>query len=313
MSGRVFVAGHRGMVGSAVVRALATRGLQALTAGREELDLTDQAATYAFLADHKPSNVVVAAAKVGGIHANATYPADFIFDNLAIAANVIEGSRRAGVEHLLFLGSSCIYPKFAEQPIAETSLLTGPLEPTNEAYAVAKIAGAKLCQAYRKQYGLDYRTVLPCNLYGRGDNYHPENSHVVPAMIRKFSRAKAQGDPVVTIWGTGRPLREFLFADDCAAGVLFALERPDLPDLVNLGSGEEVSIADLARLVAEVVGFTGEIAFDTSKPDGTPRKLMDGHILTAAGWRPQTSLKEGLSIAVRDFYERFGTGQATDK
>lgn len=312
MNGPVFVAGHRGMVGSALVRALQARGVPTLTATRDGLDLTDQAATYAFLADHKPKQVIVAAAKVGGIHANATYPADFLFDNLAIAANVIEGSRRTGVEHLIFLGSSCIYPKFAEQPISEDSLLTGPLEPTNEAYAVAKIAGAKLCSAYRRQYGLDYRTVLPCNLYGLGDNYHPENSHVVPAMIRKFSQAKAQGDPVVSIWGTGRPLREFLFADDCAAGVLFAIDRPDLPDLVNLGSGEEVSIEDLARLVAEVVGFTGEIAFDPTKPDGTPRKLMDGHILREAGWRPSTGLKEGLQVAVRDFYERYGSGQATD-
>lgn len=312
MNGTVFVAGHRGMVGSAIVRALKSRGVPVLTATRSELDLTDQAATGTFLAAHKPSHVIVAAAKVGGIHANSAYPAEFLCDNLAIAVNVIEGSRRAGVDHLIFLGSSCIYPKLAEQPISEGSLMTGPLEPTNEAYAVAKIAGAKLCSAYRKQYGLDYRTVLPCNLYGLGDNYHPENSHVIPAMIRKFVQAKAQADPVVSIWGTGRPLREFLFADDCADGVLFVLERPELPDLVNLGSGEEVSIADLARLVAAVVGYSGEIVFDPTRPDGTPRKIMDGRILRESGWLPSTSLRDGLQVAVKDYCEHHEINFATD-
>ncbi|MBS1708863.1 MAG: GDP-L-fucose synthase [Armatimonadetes bacterium] len=306
-SDKVFVAGHRGMVGSAVVRSLRKRSFdRVVEAGREVVDLADQSSTFAFLQEQKPDVVVVAAAKVGGIVANATYPAEFAYDNIAIAANLIEGSRRAGVERLMFLGSSCIYPKFAPQPIKEEHLLTGALEPTNEAYAVAKIAGIKLCAYYRQQYGLDYRSVLPSNLYGPGDNYHPENSHVLPAFIRRFSEAKDKNLDSVTIWGTGTPLREFLHADDCAEGLIHVLERPESPDIVNLGSGEEISIADLASLVADVVGFKGEIDYDKSKPDGTPRKLMDASVIRSLGWSPKIGLREGIAAAVEDFKSRYG-------
>ncbi|MBX3112637.1 MAG: GDP-L-fucose synthase [Fimbriimonadaceae bacterium] len=299
---RVLVAGHRGMVGSAVVRALRARGFSdVIEAGRSSVDLTNQAETFAYLADKRPDVVVVAAAKVGGIVANDTYPAEFAYDNIAIAANMIEGSKRAGVERMMFLGSSCIYPKFADQPIKESSLLTGALEPTNEAYAVAKIAGIKMAAYYRKQYGLDYRSVLPCNLYGPGDNYHPTNSHVLPAFIRRFVEAHEQGVDEVTIWGTGTPLREFLHSDDCADGILFALEHPDAPDIMNLGSGDEISIADLAQMVAGVVGYQGRTNYDPTKPDGTPRKLMDNSAMRSLGWTPKISLREGIAGAVEDF------------
>ena len=307
---KVFIAGARGMVGSALVRAAGKRGMsRVLAPGRSELDLMDQAAVYGWLEAERPDVVLVAAAKVGGIHANSTYPADFIHDNLAIALNVIEGSRRAGVGRLLFLGSSCIYPRLAPQPMPEDCLLTSALEPTNEAYAVAKIAGLKLCQYYRKQHGLMYHSAMPTNLYGPGDNYHPENSHVIPALLRRFHEAAGRGDEEVVIWGSGTPLREFLHVDDLAEACLHLLELEEPPDWVNVGYGSDVSIRELAGLVAETVGYRGRIGTDPSKPDGTPRKLMDNTRLAGTGWAPRIGLREGLADAYRCFLEDTGSGR----
>lgn len=297
-----YVAGHRGMVGSALVRALNGAGCESvLTADSSELDLRDQSAAGRFVAEHRPDVMLIAAAKVGGIHANSTYPADFLYDNLMIASNLIEAARRTGVGRVLFLGSSCIYPKFAEQPIREDSLLAGPLEPTNEAYAIAKIAGLKLCEFYRRQYGCLYHSAMPCNLYGPGDNYHPENSHVIPALIRRFHEAKMEEAESVVMWGSGTPLREFLFADDLAEACLHLLTLEDPPSLVNVGAGTDVTIQHLAGLVARTVGYEGRIENDLSKPDGTPRKLMDSSLIQSLGWKPSTSLEDGLETAYQDF------------
>lgn len=291
---RIWVAGHRGMVGSAIVRRLATTGAEVLTADRAQLDLLDQAAVRAWLANERPDGVVLAAAKVGGILANSTYPADFLYDNLMIAANVVEGAHRADINRLLFLGSSCIYPKLAEQPIREEALLTGPLEATNEWYAIAKIAGIKLCQSYRAQHGRDYISAMPTNLYGQGDNFDLQSSHVLPALMRKVHEAKLAGAPSVSIWGSGTPLREFLHADDCADGCVFLLENYSGAEHVNVGSGEELTIADLARLICAELGYQGEVQFDTTKPDGTPRKLMSSERLAAMGWTRKIALRDGI-------------------
>lgn len=294
-SAKVFVAGHRGLVGSAIVRKLQQLGFtNLLLRTHAELDLTRQADVDAFFAAEKPQFVILAAAKVGGIHANKTYPADFIAINLQIQTNVIDSSYCHGVKKLLFLGSSCIYPKFAPQPITEEALLTGPLEPTNEWYAVAKIAGIKMCQGYRLQHGFDAISGMPTNLYGPYDNFHPENSHVLPALIRRFHEAKVSGAKEVVVWGTGSPLREFLHVDDLADGVVFLMDKYSGLVHVNVGSGKEVTIKELAELVKEVVGFEGELVWDTSKPDGTPRKLMDSSKLAELGWVPKIALKEGL-------------------
>ena len=299
------------MVGSSLVRkAEALGGYDVLTAGRNELDLTNQAAVFDYLERTKPDIVIIAAAKVGGIHANATYPADFIYENLAIAANLVEGSRRAGVERVLFLGSSCIYPKLAPQPMTEDCLLTSSLEPTNEAYAIAKIAGLKLCQHYRAQHGLTYHSAMPTNLYGPGDNYHPENSHVIPALIRRFHEAKAANAESVTIWGTGTPLREFLHVDDLAAACFHLLSLESPPDWVNVGVGEDISILGLAELVAETVGYQGKILTDPSKPDGTPRKLMDISLIRGTGWTPSIPFRDGLAAAYQDFLTATASGAA---
>ncbi len=299
------------MVGSALVREAEARGgLQIQTAGRSELDLLDQAACHQWLRENKPDQVVIAAAKVGGIHANSTYPAEFIYENLAIATNLIEGSRQAGVGRVLFLGSSCIYPKMAPQPMPEDCLLTSPLEVTNEAYAIAKIAGLKMCQHYRAQYGLMYHSAMPTNLYGPGDNYHAENSHVIPALIRRFHEAKERGDHEVTIWGTGTPRREFLHVDDLAKACFHLLDQEDPPDWVNLGVGEDIAILDLARLVARTVGFEGDIKTDPSKPDGTPRKLLNIDRLKGSGWEPTIDLSKGLAGAYQDFLATIEEGTA---
>ncbi|MBB5520090.1 GDP-L-fucose synthase [Amphiplicatus metriothermophilus] len=294
---RVFVAGHRGMVGAALVRRLAKENCEILTVGREELDLGDQETTRAWIAREKPDVVLLAAAKVGGILANDSFPADFLYENLVIETNVIEAAFRSEVEKLLFLGSSCIYPRLAAQPIREEALLTGPLEPTNEWYAVAKIAGLKLCQAYRRQHGADFIAAMPCNLYGPGDNFDLENSHVIPALIRKAHEAKTRGGETLTVWGSGAPRREFLHVDDCADALVFLLQNYSGEQHVNVGAGEDVTIAELARLVMEVAGFEGELAFDHSKPDGTPRKLLDVGRLSALGWRPSIGLRDGLADA----------------
>lgn len=308
---KLFITGHRGMVGSALLRkAEQLGGFETLTAGRDVVDLTDQAGVFSFLERERPEIVVLAAAKVGGIHANSTYPADFIYENLAIASNLIEGSRRAGVSRVLFLGSSCIYPKFAPQPIPESSLLTGSLETTNEAYAIAKIAGLKLCQHYRAQHGLLYHSAMPTNLYGPGDNYHPENSHVIPALLRRFHEAHQSGAPSVTIWGTGTPLREFLHVDDLADACFHLLGLANPPDWVNVGVGEDISILDLAKLIAETTGYTGEILTDPSKPDGTPRKLLDTSLIRGTGWAPSIPFRDGLSAAYRDFLSAAHSGEA---
>jgi GDP-L-fucose synthase len=308
---KLFIAGHRGMVGAALTReAERLGGYQPVTATRGQLDLLDQRAVFDFLAREKPDIVIIAAAKVGGIHANSTYPADFIYENLAIAANLVEGSRRAAVPRVLFLGSSCIYPKMAPQPMTEDCLLTGPLEPTNEAYAIAKIAGLKLCQHYRAQHGLMYHSAMPTNLYGPGDNYHPENSHVIPALIRRFHEAKQRGDATVTIWGTGTPRREFLHVDDLASACFHLLSLESPPDWVNVGVGDDVTILELASLVARTVGFTGGILTDPAKPDGTPRKLLDVTKIKATGWSPAVPFETGLAAAYQDFLATLASGAA---
>ena len=306
---KLLIFGARGMVGSALVRAANQRGYTDILApSSRDLDLLNQAATYAYLQEHRPDAVIVAAAKVGGIHANSTYPAEFMLQNLAIAQNTIDGAYKAGVQRLIFLGSTCIYPKFAEQPIKEESLLTSALEPTNEAYAIAKIAGLKMCEYYRRQYGVCYHSAMPTNLYGQGDNYHPQNSHVLPALIRRFHEAKANHTAEVAIWGTGTPLREFLHADDAADGILHLLELENPPEWVNLGCGTDISIGDLARLVKDAVGYEGELTFDTSKPDGTPRKLTDISKIKETGWAPKIPIEQGVAMAYQSFLDEQAAG-----
>ena len=300
---RIYVAGHRGMVGQALVRRLGQEDCEVLTAPRS-LDLRDQAATNDWFADNRPDGAIIAAAKVGGILANDSHPAQFLYDNLMIAANTLEAARQSDVAKLLFLGSSCIYPKHAEQPMREEALLTGPLEPTNEWYAIAKIAGIKLCASYRREYGCDFISAMPTNLYGPGDNYDLATSHVLPALLRKAHEAKEAGADSVTIWGSGEPLREFLHVDDLADACIFLLQNYSGETHVNVGSGEEIAIADLARLAADAVGFEGAIVTDPSKPDGTPRKLMDSGRLTALGWQARISLAEGIASAYADFLDR---------
>jgi len=301
-SSRIYVAGHRGMVGSAIVRWLQAEGFDNLVLRtRQELDLTNQRAVEDFFAAERPEYVFLAAAKVGGIHANDTYPAEFLRDNLTIQTNVIHNAWKHGTKKLLFLGSSCIYPRDCPQPIKEEYLLTGPLEPTNEWYAIAKIAGLKMCQAYRRQYGFDAICAMPTNLYGPGDNYHPENSHVVPALIRRFHDAKLANAPEVVVWGTGTPRREFLYADDLADALVFLMSGYSAADVINVGSSEEVSIAELANMIASVVGYGGKLRFDPTRPDGTPRKLLDASRLRLLGWQPDTALDKGL----RDAYETY--------
>ncbi len=298
---KVYVAGHRGMVGSAIVRRLSIEGCEILTASRAEVDLRRQDQVESWMARNRPDAVFVAAAKVGGILANDTYPADFLYDNLILEANIIHAARYVGVEKLMFLGSSCIYPKFAAQPIVEDALLTGSLEPTNEWYAIAKIAGLKLCAAYRKQYGNDFISAMPTNLYGPGDNFDPQSSHVMPALIRKAHEAKVNGEREIRIWGSGTPLREFLHVDDCADACVHLMKTYSDESHVNVGSGEDISILELTKLVAEVVGFRGGITRDLTKPDGTPRKLMGADKLRALGWSPKISLKEGIADAYHSF------------
>jgi len=301
---RIFVAGHRGMVGAAVVRRLASENCEILTAPRSQLDLTNQQAVQDWMMKNHPDVVVLAAAKVGGIHANNTYPVDFLYQNLIIEANVIHAAHLADVPRLLFLGSSCIYPKHAAQPISEDSLLAGPLEPTNEWYAIAKIAGIKLVQAYRKQYGRDWISAMPTNLYGPGDNYDLASSHVLPALLRKFHEAKKNGAPEVVVWGSGTPLREFLHCDDLADALVFLLKTYSDDAHINVGSGVEVSIRELAESIAHVVGYQAKLTFDASKPDGTPRKLMDSGRLHALGWNGARALKDGITDAYRDYLHR---------
>jgi GDP-L-fucose synthase len=318
---KIYVAGHRGMVGSAIVRALQQQGHANFVARtHSELDLTNQAAVQAFFAAEKPTQVYLAAAKVGGIHANNTYPAEFIYQNLMMQANVIDAAFRNGVQKLLFLGSSCIYPKLAPQPMAEGALLAGPLEPTNEPYAIAKIAGIKLCESYNRQYGashgVDYRSVMPTNLYGPGDNYHPDNSHVIPALIRRFHEAKVNNAPTVTIWGSGTPRREFLYVDDMAAASVFVMNLPKatldahtqpMQSHINVGFGDDITIQQLAQAVGQTVGYQGVIDFDTSKPDGSPRKLMGSSRLNALGWQAQVGLDAGLATAYQDYLDHIPT------
>ena len=316
-SPKIYVAGHRGMVGSAIVRQLIAGGQDpSRIVGRThaELDLTDQAAVRAFFQAEKPDQVYLAAARVGGIHANNTYPAEFIYDNLMVQANVIDAAFRNGVKKLLFLGSSCIYPKLAPQPMAENALLTGFLEPTNEPYAVAKIAGIKICESYNRQYGqehgVDYRSVMPTNLYGPGDNYHPENSHVIPALLRRFHEAKVNQVPSVAIWGSGKPFREFLYVDDMAAASVYVMNlvkdkydqhTTPMQSHINVGYGSDITIAQLANTVGKVVGYQGDIVFDATKPDGAPRKLMDSGLLKTLGWGAKVDIEAGLSLAYQDF------------
>ncbi len=302
---KIFVAGHRGMVGSAIVRALEKEGYrQLITRTSKELDLRNQSEVTTFFAEEQPEYVFLAAAKVGGIVANNTYRADFLYENLMIQTNVIHQAYVQSVKKLLFLGSSCIYPKLAPQPLKEDYLLTGTLEPTNEPYAIAKIAGIKMCEAYRSQYGCNFISVMPTNLYGINDNYHPQNSHVLPALIRRFHEAKIAGINEVNIWGTGSPLREFLYADDLGEACVFLMQNYNDEQFINVGVGEDISIRDLAYLVREIVGYGGELRFDTSKPDGTPRKLMDVNKLHALGWWHRTSLREGIVLAYEDFLNR---------
>jgi GDP-L-fucose synthase len=308
---KIYVAGHQGMVGSAICRALLQHPQSFIVVrSHAELDLTNQAAVRAFFESEKPDQVFLAAAKVGGIHANNTFPAEFIYQNLMIEANIIHEAWRVGVQKLLFLGSSCIYPKLAAQPMREDALLTGPLESTNEPYAIAKIAGIKLCESYNRQYGFDYRSVMPTNLYGPGDNYHPENSHVIPALIRRFHEAKVANSPSVTIWGTGTPHREFLYVDDMAAAsvhvmnldkAIYDLHTQPMQSHINVGYGHDITIRELALAVSKTVAYQGQIVFDSSKPDGTPRKLMDSSRLNALGWRPTVGLEDGLATAYADF------------
>lgn len=299
---RVFVAGHRGLVGAAIVRELQRLGYRnLLVRSSAELDLRNQAAVEQFFNDERPEYVFLAAAKVGGIHANNSYPADFLRDNLQIQTNVIDSAWRAGVRKLCFLGSSCIYPKLAQQPISEDALLTGPLEPTNEWYAIAKIAGIKMCQAYRRQHGFNAISLMPTNLYGPGDNFDLENSHVLPALIRRFHEAKQRGDAEVVIWGTGKPRREFLHCDDLANAVVHLMQTYESEQLVNIGCGADTTIRELAELVARVVGFVGRLSFDTAKPDGTPRKLLNVGRLSALGWKPRISLDDGIAHTYRWF------------
>lgn len=315
MAERIYVAGHRGMVGAAIVRRLLARDADVITRPRAELDLVDQQAVRIFMEAERPEVVILAAARVGGIHANDTYPARFIYENLMIEANVIHEAHRAGVRRLIFLGSSCIYPRDAAQPIREDALLTGPLEPTNEPYACAKIAGIKLCESYNRQHGTDYRSVMPTNLYGPGDNFHLENAHVLPALIRRFHEARAAGEDEVVVWGTGRPRREFLHVDDMAAATLFVMDLPEatwraatrpMRSHINIGCGEDIAIGDLARLVAAVTGFSGRIRFDESKPDGAPRKLLDVSLLAALGWRASIGLEVGISSSYDWFLTHAG-------
>uniref|UniRef100_Q3ASV1 GDP-L-fucose synthase n=1 Tax=Chlorobium chlorochromatii (strain CaD3) TaxID=340177 RepID=Q3ASV1_CHLCH len=314
-SSKIYVAGHRGMVGSAIIRILKEQGYSNIVVrSREELDLTDQAAVRAFFASELPNEVYLAAAKVGGIHANNTYPAEFIYQNLMMEANVIDAAFRCGVKKLLFLGSSCIYPRMVPQPMQENALLTGLLEPTNEPYAIAKIAGIKLCESYNRQYGVshgvDYRSVMPTNLYGVGDNYHPDNSHVIPALIRRFHEAKVNNSQAVTIWGTGTPRREFLYVDDMALACVYVMNLDNevyskhtepMLSHINVGCGYDVTIHELALLIGKLVGFAGNIVFDSSKPNGTPRKLMDSSRLNALGWKATVDLEQGLGLAYDDF------------
>jgi GDP-L-fucose synthase len=317
---KIYVAGHRGMVGSAIVRHLLAQGVaqsQIVTRTHAELELTNQAAVQKFFATENPTQVYMAAAKVGGIYANNTYPADFIYQNLMVQANLIEAAFQNGVQKLLFLGSSCIYPRMAQQPMREDALLTGPLEPTNEPYAIAKIAGIKLCESYNRQYGashgVDYRSVMPTNLYGPGDNYHAENSHVIPALIRRFHEAKLANAKSVSIWGTGTPRREFLYVDDMAAASVHVMHLPKalydqhttpMQSHINVGSGSDVTIAEVAKTIAKTVGYEGDIAFDTSKPDGPPRKWMDSSRLNALGWKAKVDLHQGLEAAYQDFVSK---------
>ncbi len=305
----IFVAGHGGMVGSAIMRSLREKGFQnLLLATHSELDLRQAAALQSYFEQKQPKHVIVAAAKVGGIHANATYPADFIYDNLAIALNVVHAAHETGVHRLLFLGSSCIYPRQAPQPMREDALLTGPLEATNEAYALAKIAGLKLCQFYRRQHGVLFHSAMPTNLYGPGDNYHPQNSHVIPGLLRRFHEAKENGLPEVVIWGTGTPRREFLHVDDLAEAVYHLLQLEEPPDWVNVGTGTDVSILELAHILGRVVGFEGEILLDESKPDGTPRKLLDISLIRQTGWQPRIALEEGLKATYQNFLSEQTSG-----
>jgi GDP-L-fucose synthase len=305
LNDKIYIAGHRGMVGGAIKRRLQTLGYNnLLTRSSVDLDLRNQAAVDEFFASEQPDYVFLAAAKVGGIYANNTYRAEFLYDNLMMEANIIHAAYKHGVKKLMFLGSSCIYPKMAPQPLTEDSLLTGPLEITNEPYAIAKIAGIKLCEAYRDQYGCNFISVMPTNLYGIGDNYHPENSHVLPALIRRFHEAKEAGKPSVAVWGSGTPRREFLFADDLAAACVYLMLHYDGKELVNIGTGEDLSIKELAETVKDVVCYDGKIVFDASKPDGTPRKLMDVSKLHSLGWKHTTGLKEGLVQAYADFLKK---------
>lgn len=310
---KVWVTGHRGMVGSAICNAIREKlgnSVEILTRTRAELDVTNAAAVEDYIASEKPDTIVNAAAKVGGIHANNTYPAEFLQENLAINLNLVHSAWRNGVERFLNLGSSCIYPKMAPQPIKEDSLLTSPLEITNEAYALAKITGLKLCQFYRRQYGVLYHSAMPCNLYGPGDNYHGENSHVIPALLRKFHEAKESKAPEVIMWGTGTPLREFLHTEDLADGVLHLLTLENPPDWVNIGFGSDVTIRELAEKIKAIVGYEGKITNDTSKPDGTPRKLMDNALILSTGWEPKIGLDEGLKGAYQDFLDSIEAGTA---
>jgi GDP-L-fucose synthase len=304
----VYVAGHRGLAGSAVWRALEARGQPIVGRSSSELDLRDRDATFQFLHECRPAVVVLAAARVGGIHANSARPAEFLSDNLQIQLNVMDAAQASGVPRLLFLGSSCIYPKLSEQPIREDYLLTGPLEPTNDAYAIAKIAGIMQVQAIRRQYGLSYVSAMPTNLYGPGDNFHRQDSHVLPAMLRRMHEARTDGAPSVQLWGTGTPRREFLHVDDLAAAVLCLLERYDDPGTINIGVGHDVTVRELAELIAEVVGYSGELVWDTSKPDGTPRKLLDSSRIRALGWQPEIDLKDGVQRTYEWFRQHAGTG-----
>lgn len=304
---KIFVAGHRGMVGSAIVRLLRAQGRNVITVDRSILDLRRQTEVEFWLRANQPTAIIFAAAKVGGILANSTYPADFIYDNLTIQTNVIHGAHKAGVDRLVFLGSSCIYPKFAPQPIKESALLTGPLEPTNEWYAIAKISGIMSCQAYRRQHGRRYISVMPCNLYGQNDNFDLETSHVLPALMRKFHEAKISGASEVVVWGTGKPLREFLHVDDLANGVVFCLDNYDEYEHINCGAGEDLPIGEIAEKMASIVGFGGRIVFDTNKPDGTPRKIMDSERIRKLGWRPTISLQDGLASTYSWYLENIAS------